>query len=66
MAAKAKTELISLAFEIQDATQKAWLLSDGIRTAWLPKSQVVSIHHVSDSRFQLRFPYWLAKKKGII
>ncbi len=53
--------LTDIAAEIQMETDKAWLLSDGGTTKWVPKSQV---ENNGDGTFTM--PEWLAKDKGFI
>lgn len=56
-------------FEIKHETEKAWLIDDGLKDHWLPKSQVKLKHeYVSDgSRFgHFDIPEWLAEQKGLI
>ena len=54
-------ELFDLAAEIQAETPKAWKLFDGVRTEWVPKSQV---ENNEDGTFTL--PLWLAREKGFV
>lgn len=54
-------ELFDLAAEIKGETEKAWRLSDGTRTEWVPKSQV---ENNSDGTFTM--PVWLAMEKGFM
>lgn len=60
--------LIEIACEVLRETDKAFHVSDGVREAWLPKSQVE--HHPSEnprSRSSIVvMPEWLAKDKGLI
>lgn len=46
---------------VGDPTDKAFRLFDGVRTEWLPISQVTDN---GDGTFSM--PEWLAKKKGFI
>lgn len=57
----AQAELFDLAAEVQAETPKAWRLSDGVKTEWVPKSQV---EDNGDGTFTM--PIWLAKEKGFI
>ena len=66
MAVQTKTETIEAAFELRDETDKAFLVFDGIHKLWLPKSQIVSMRHISGIDYEIRLPYWLAYKKGIV
>jgi hypothetical protein len=56
-----RSELFNLAAEIEVETVKAWKLTDGVRSEWVPKSQV---ENNNDGTFT--FPLWLAKEKGFI
>jgi hypothetical protein len=56
-----KERLFDMAAEIKGETDKAWRLSDGIKTEWVPKSQV---EDNGDGTFTM--PEWLAKDKGFI
>lgn len=54
-------ELFDLAAEVKAETEKAWRLFDGIKTEWVPKSQVEAN---GDGTFTM--PMWLAKDKGFV
>lgn len=56
-----KSELVDIAAQIQFETPKAWRLFDGIKTEWVPKSQV---EQNPDGTFTM--PEWLAKDKELI
>lgn len=56
-----KSELFDMAAQIKAETDKAWLLFDGLKEAWVPKLQV---EHNNDGTFTM--PEWLAKDKGFI
>jgi hypothetical protein len=56
-----KSDLVDIAAEIRGETAKAWRLHDGIKTEWVPKSQV---ENNNDGTFAM--PEWLAKDKGFI
>lgn len=53
--------LIEIAAEIRHETDNAYLLFDGTRTAWVPKSQV---ENNEDGTFTM--PEWLAEQKEFI
>lgn len=53
--------LTDIAAEIKMETEKAYQLFDGIKTEWMPKSQV---EDNGDGTFTM--PEWLAKDKGFI
>lgn len=53
--------LIDISGEKRAETEKAFQIFDGIRTEWVPKSQV---EDNEDGTFTM--PEWLAKDKGFI
>ena len=57
-------KLIDLAVEIRHETVRAWLINDGSREVWLPKSQCEVTEPIGPSIVTL--PEWLAKDKGLI
>lgn len=57
----AKFELIDISAEIKAETAAAWLLYDGAKTGWVPKSKV---EKNDDGTFTM--PEWLAKDKEFI
>lgn len=56
-----KSDLVDIAAEIRGETDKAYRLSDGVKTEWVPKSQV---EDNGDGTFAM--PEWLAKEKGFV
>lgn len=54
--------------EVEVETEKAIMVSDGYKTAWIPKSQIAETSEVQarGDRGNLRIPEWLAKDKGLI
>ena len=56
-----KRELVDINAEVRGETDKAWRLFDGLRTEWVPKSQV---EQNDDGTFTM--PLWLARDKGFI
>lgn len=54
-------KLIDIAAEEKGNTEKAFRLYDGIKTEWVPKSQV---EKNDDGTYTM--PIWLAKEKGFI
>lgn len=52
---------IEIAVETLYETDQAWKLFDGIRTEWVPKSQVKY-----NGGCVYTMPEWLAKQKGFI
>ena len=62
------SKLIEIACEVLSETDKAFRVSDGVKEAWLPKSQVEH-HPEGDPRKRssiMVMPEWLAKDKGFI
>ena len=57
----AKSELFDMAGEIKVETEKAYLLYDGKKSEWVPKSQV---ENNGDGTFTMTL--WFAKEKGFI
>ena len=56
-----KARLTDIACEVVRETERAWLVFDGTREAWLPKSQV---ERNPDGTFTME--EWLAKEKGLL
>lgn len=56
-----RDDLIDISAEIVHETDKAWLLSDGTRKAWVPKSMA---EDNEDGTFTM--PEWLAQEKEFI
>ena len=56
-----ESALVDIAAEIKVETAKAWLLFDGTREVWVPKSQV---ENNGDGTFTM--PEWLALDKGLL
>jgi hypothetical protein len=56
-----KSELFDMACEIKAETNKAWLLYDGKKQEWIPKSQA---ENNCDGTFTM--PLWLAVEKGFV
>lgn len=59
-----RSDLIDLAVEIRHETAYAWLVHDGHRDVWLPKSQCELTEERGSSIVTL--PEWLAKAKELI
>jgi hypothetical protein len=55
------SDLIEVAAEVRGETERAWRLHDGVRTEWVPKSQV---EDNGDGTFSM--PEWLARDKGFM
>lgn len=56
-----KHDIIKIAADLRHETDKAFLLFDGSKEAWVPKAQV---ENNSDGTFSM--PEWLAMDKGFI
>lgn len=56
-----KHDIIEIAADLRHETDKAFLLFDGSKEAWVPKAQV---ENNSDGTFSM--PEWLAMDKGFI
>ena len=61
------SEIVEIAADIVHETEAAWLIFDGTKEVWLPKSQCSftpsrgdNLHGVFD------VPIWLASKRGLI
>ena len=60
-------ETFEIAGDIVHETDKAWLVNDGTKDVWLPKSQcefTPSRGNVLHGVFDV--PVWLAREKGLI
>lgn len=55
------SELFEVAAELRHETKLAYLLFDGTKEAWVPKSQV---QDNNDGTFTM--PQWLAEKVGFV
>jgi len=58
---KSKSEIVDVDVEVRHETSAAFLLHDGSKSEWFPKSQV---ENNGDGTFAI--PRWLAKQKGFI
>lgn len=56
-----KSSLVDIAVEVRHETAAAYLLFDGDKEAWLPKSQV---ENNGDGTFAM--PEWLAVERGFV
>ena len=54
------SNIIDIAAEIRAETDKAWLLFDGDKSVWLPKSQAQD-----NENGTFAMPTWLAHEKGL-
>lgn len=53
--------LCDVAAEVRRETDKAWLIFDGAREVWIPKSQA---EQNPDGTFTM--PEWMANEKGLL
>ena len=67
----APQETIEIACEVRRQTDKAWLIFDGSREAWIPTSQISD--HATDQGglfgekvTSIFVPVWLATEKGLV
>jgi len=56
-----KSELFDVAANVVGETDKAWRVTDGIKTVWVPKSQA----EINDDG-TITMPVWLAQEKELI
>lgn len=59
-----RSDLVDITVELRRETEKAWLIFDGTKEAWLPKSQA-EIERAGKA-YTATMPEWLAKEKGLI
>lgn len=60
--ASGRSDLVDIAGELRRETDKAFMIFDGTKEVWLPKTQVE--HDPTDGTFAM--PEWLALDKGLI
>jgi hypothetical protein len=60
-----KSDLIDITVEILHATEKAYLLSDGVRREWVPKS-VCEVELKEGTIYVVTLPIKWATDKGFI
>lgn len=60
-----KSDLIDLKVELKKETPKAWLVHDGDREVWIPKSEC-ELEKDRNNMYDLTIPEWLAMEKGLI
>ena len=56
-----QSDLVEIAGQLRRETAAAFLILDGLREVWVPKSQV---EHDGHGIFAM--PMWLAREKGLI
>jgi len=59
------SNLVDIAAELRHETGRAFLIHDGTKEVWLPKSQV-EVECSGGDRVIVTMPEWLAKDKGLI
>lgn len=57
-------KLVDIACFVRTETPRAYLIGDGHREVWVPKSQV-EMHDEGKSHVCV-MPYWMAHEKGLI
>lgn len=57
--------LTDIACEIKHQTAAAYLINDGLKEVWLPKS-LTEVNDEDPKNFSVTIPEWLAMEKGLI
>lgn len=57
---------IEIAVEVRVRTPKAFLIYDGKKECWIPRSQISDYSGEEDSPETIFIPEWLAMKKELI
>jgi mannose-6-phosphate isomerase-like protein (cupin superfamily) len=57
-----RSDLVDIGVELKHETDRAWLVFDGAKEVWVPKSQA----ELSEDQKTLTMPEWLAMDKGFI
>ena len=58
---------VEIACEVRRETDSAYLINDGTREAWIPKSQVSDVEETSEGVVTSIFiPEWLAEREELI
>lgn len=57
--------LSDITVQLVHETEKAWLVDDGSRKEWIPKS-AGEMDLNKDGTYCLTIPEWLAKERGLI
>ena len=64
------TRLVDISVSLLSETKAAYRITDGVKTEWVPKSQVELSEPAAgagkDKIFDCTMPEWLAKEKGFI
>jgi hypothetical protein len=58
-------KIIDLSVELRHETAMAWLVHDGHRDVWIPKS-LVEMSSETRGACIVTLPEWLAKREGLI
>lgn len=61
-----KKEIFDIAVEVLHTTPKAWLVTDGTKKDWFPKSQCECEKDDRTGQYTLTAPVWLLKEKGFV
>jgi hypothetical protein len=61
-----KSDLIDVIVIVKHTTERAVLVTDGTRQAWLPLSQVEVAANEDGRTHTLTLPEWLAHERGLI
>jgi len=63
-----KSDLIDIVVQLKAETDKAWLVNDGTKDVWVPKSQCKLYKDAPLGRNEkiLTLPEWLAHEKELI
>lgn len=60
-----RSDIVDITADLRHETEAAWLVFDGARQAWLPKS-MVELEIVRGSLCEIALPEWLAREKALI
>lgn len=59
-----KSDLVDIACQLRHETPRAWLIFDGHREVWIPKSQAELAY--DSTGHVITMPEWLARKTELI
>lgn len=60
-----RSDLVNVACKLKHETKAAWLVTDGDRDVWLPKSQC-ELELGKNMTCMVTLPEWLAREKELI
>ena len=60
-----KSDLVDITCMVKHETKAAWLINDGAKDVWIPKSQC-EVEIVGTAAAIATMPEWLAHEKGLI